>query len=357
MQPVPDPVPEAEMLAVAGAVVVPPKSMRYRQAAGVLAADGTHVEQGATRRLGVTLTVAPEAPDSPRAMLAGRWLWCGVLFDHFGHFLIESQARLWNAANPSLDLDGLLFIPKRPRRGSELLTYQSELVAAWGLDLPVHVALEPTRVETLLVPDQAIGLGELIGATDGLRDTARAQFGASVAPDGPERLYVSRSALPLDQGALLLEPAIEAALAQDGYAVFHPQAHDIATQIARYKAARQIVFSDGSTAHLFAYLARPDQQVAVLPRRDHWSDGPIDHIAAFAGRRPLVLPGPVRNWRPNDPKANRNVGYCVHDLPELGAALAEAGMIETSAAWLNPDPKTLEALIDRTVPLDDFREE
>ena len=352
-----DQVSDAPVDVVPNAIVVPPVAHRYKQAAGVLTAEGAYVEQGATRRLNMTLTVEPKRPDVPLDFISGRWLWGGLLFDHFGHFMVESQSRIWNATCPTLHIDGIAFIPKSPRRGPELMPFQRDTFVAWGIEQSVRIVSAPTSFEALLVPNQGIGLGQLIGATPDMRSAAQKHFARDISAEGPERLYVSRSALPRQQGMMILEPFVEQALAQDGYAVFHPQTHDIRTQIARYKAARQIIFADGSPAHLFAYVARPDQKVAYLPRRKEWSDGPIDHIAAFAGQLPMVLPGPTRIWRAKDRKAFRNVSYSTHDLVALGTELFRAGMIETASAWINPDAETLEAMIGRTVPSGLFVEE
>lgn len=38
-------------------------------------------------------------------------------------------------------------------------------------------------------------------------------------------------------------------------------------QIARYKAARRITSIDGAALHFFAYVARTDQQIAIVMRR------------------------------------------------------------------------------------------
>ncbi|MEM7488277.1 MAG: glycosyltransferase 61 family protein, partial [Pseudomonadota bacterium] len=341
---------------ISDAVVVPPVEARFKQRTGVLTAEGAYVPLAETRRHGATLTLAPPMPDELRARLSGTWLWGGTLYDHFGHFLIESQARLWQIHACGIPCQGIVFVPKRPRRTGGARHFQADVLAAWGIDAEVQLATRPTSVERLIVTPQGIGLGARIAGTPEMRRTAWDHFGIGIAPDGPDRLYVSRSRLAPEHGAILLEPEIEAALAVDGYTAFHPQDHDIPTQIARYKAARQIIICDGSPAHLFAYLARPSQQVGYLPRRRIWHDGPVDHIAAFARRRPRLLPMPAREWLPRVPKTFRNVFYSMHDMAELGAALAAAEMIETLSAWADPDPERVERRIAEIVPAAHFAE-
>lgn len=356
MQPSPDAPNDAPPAEVAGAVVVPPVRRRYKQAAGVLTADGDYVEAGATHRAHATLTTRPDMPPDVAATLPGRWLWGGLLFDHFGHFLVESSARYWRWLVDEGRLDGIVFVPKSVRRGPELTGWQRDVLDAWGIDAPVHVARAPVRVERLVVPEQAICILRNTGGTPLMRDTARRHFGASIAPEGPRRLYVSRAGLPAAYGTLLSEPAIEAALMQDGYEVMHPQEHSVPEQIARYKAAERIVFADGSAAHLFAYLARPGQRMAYLPRRDRHHAEPFDHVEGFGGAETHFLPAPSRLWLPIDRKRFRAISHCAHDLPALGAALEAAGMIETPGAWRAPHPRTLEGLVERMVPSEHFAE-
>ncbi|MFC3119099.1 glycosyltransferase 61 family protein [Jhaorihella thermophila] len=105
------------------------------------------------------------------------------------------------------------------------------------------------------------------------RTAIHERFAREVEPDGPERLYVSRSALGLGKG-LLGEELLESLLEREGYEIFHPQKHPMQTQIARYKAARQIVAADGSALHLYAMVGRADQRVAMISRRESGGQEP-----------------------------------------------------------------------------------
>ena len=336
-------------------MVIPPDRPRFKQKTGVITGTGEYVSLAETRRHGATLTQPPEVNTAAAAILPGTWLWAGSLYDHFGHFLIESCARLWRWSQLEQSADGILFVPKFPNRMPGLRPFQQAIIDAWGMKGRVQVITEAATVEHLLVGEQSIGLGDRIAATEEMRRTAKTVFGREVQAEGPERLYISRSKLPVETGALLAEPEIEAALKENGYEIFHPQDHDINTQIARYKAARYIVVADGSPGHLIAYCATAAQRIAYLPRRAQWLDGPIDHIAAFHGERPTVLPAPTREWLPKNPKAFRNVSYCWHDLPAIGAALSSAGF-GSSGTWSNPDERTIGERINGSVLTAEFSE-
>ncbi len=112
-----------------------------------------------------------------------------------------------------------------------------------------------------------------------------------------ERIYVSRSGLGLHHGQYLQETTLEAALARQGYRIFHPEAHPIRDQIATYAAARQLIFADGSAAHLWSLHARPGQAAAVILRRppDRYF---LRWFHAFATVRPVFIDHGIADfWR------------------------------------------------------------
>ena len=77
---------------------------------------------------------------------------------------------------------------------------------------------------------------------------------------GPSKLYVSRSGLLGTPGQVVFEHQLEKALQAEGYSVFHPQDHDLETQVATYRAADVILGVEGSAFHLVAYAAKPPAQ-------------------------------------------------------------------------------------------------
>ncbi|MDW4497490.1 FkbM family methyltransferase [Sulfitobacter sp. D35] len=317
------------------ATVVPPLAPGFVQPAGVLYADGRHCGHAALWRNHRPLTMAPDMPATPSATLDGRWLWGGVLWSNFAHFVAESTSRLWALDAPEADgLDGILFIPKRPRVGAQLTGFHRDWIALMGSELPLKVATEPVRVAKLLVPGQGFGLGRIVAGTDVFRRAMRHRFAADVAPDGPERLYISRSRLGPGRGGLLGEAELETCLAREGYEIFHPQAHDLCTQIARYKAARRIVACDGSALHVCAMVATERQRIAILQRRP---SGATDQIAAhlthFSGRSPLVIDALEQLWRRGGSTRNR-LAIGQPDLPAVRQALIDSGFVSRDVpAW------------------------
>ncbi|MGJ8628394.1 MAG: FkbM family methyltransferase [Sulfitobacter sp.] len=312
------------------AVVVPPTEQNFVQAAGVLRADGSYCSSGALWRNGRALTVKPKMPAEDIETRKGTWLWGGLLWMHFGHFLVESTARLWALDNLDEPIDGILFAPKRPRNGSEVHPFQHEFVSLMGTDAPVVSLDAPTRVERLIVPGQGFGLGSLIEGTQSYRDAIARNFAKDIKPEGPDKIYISRSQLPAGRGNLIGEAELEKHLAKQGYTIFHPEKHDLTSQIATYKAARQIIAAEGSALHLLAMVAQADQQVAIIVRRPSSATVQLQkHLKSFAEIKPLMLNQLTRSWKPTGPAKSR-LWMGELNMPALQKDLATAGFIKAS---------------------------
>lgn len=333
-QPLPEGGWSEEIVTLKEAFVVPPEQSAFVQAAGVLDASGVYCPQGALWRKYRPLTMKPARPKGACDRLSGRWLWGGVLWAHFGHFLVESTARLWALAHLDRPVDGILFIPKRPRVGDALRGFQKDFIGLWAPNLAVRVAAVPGRVEELVVPGQGFGLGKITAGTARFRDAIHNGFARDVAADGPEKLYISRSALGPGKGGLLGEERLEELLQAQGYEIFHPERFDIATQIARYKAAKRVIAADGSALHLFAMVGRPDQPVAMILRRKSGAENLLaTNVAQFCGSTPLVIGALRTEWVKAGKKKSNRLSFGELDHAAIGRALGEAGFIAGDAEW------------------------
>ncbi|MEX0284007.1 MAG: DUF563 domain-containing protein [Paracoccaceae bacterium] len=338
---------------VKGAIVVPPETRLFRQKAGILKPDGQYVGPGALWRKTQEITSYPDMPTEPPAHLPGRWMWGGVLWRHFGHFVVESTGRLWGLSALDLPLQGILFIPKSPKYGDELAGFHKEffdLAGARGVD--VRVLTQPTQVDKLLIPGQGLGIGRIILGTKACRDFYRDDFAKDVKPDGPERLYISRSLIGPNKGALVCEHRLEEWLADQGYEVFHPQHHDLRTQIARYRAARQVIAAEGSAIHMFGLVAREDQQLAIIVRRMSKATKYIeDHVRAFAGIEPLTVNEVRRIWKPEG-RTKPRFARGEPDYPAIQRRLTEAGFLSPSEPWAGLNDDDVLADLSRGKPRD-----
>jgi FkbM family methyltransferase len=322
------------------AIVVPPGEQNFVQEAGVLHGDGRYCATGALWRNGRALTVEPAMPKRDLPLRKGRWLWGGVLWMHFGHFLVESSSRLWALPEFQGQIDGVLFIPKRPRNGSEVADFQKGFIDLLGCDVAVACADAPERVEHLIVPGQGFGLGAMIEGTVGYRTAIQENFAKTITAEGPEKIYISRSNLPAGRGNLVGEGQFETRLEAEGYVIYHPQEHGLESQIATYKAAKQVIAAEGSALHLLAMVAAPATEIAMIVRRPSGATRQLErHLTAFLGKPPLSITHLARSWKPLGP-AKPRLWMGELDMPAVQHDLAAAGFISQSAGiWpsLQPD--------------------
>ncbi|MGR3541707.1 MAG: glycosyltransferase family 61 protein [Hasllibacter sp.] len=280
------------------------------------------------------VTNSPPPPAAAAERLAGRHLYAGQFWVHFGHFLSESTARLW--ADPA-GLDGIVFVPKRPARKLAPLAWQQAFLTLAGLgDLPVRILHEPTEVERLVVPGQGFGLGEIARGTPEMHALARRIAGA-VPQGGGGDLYLSRSGLSGNEGSALCEDALEENLAASGYEIYHPQQHPLPDQIARYRAARRVVSLDGSALHLLGFAGHPGQRVAMIKRRSSSAWGNIARqLEGFCGITPLVVDAVAADWSPQGKGFGDRQSWGQLDFDRLRAALVSGGFIDAAAPWRVP---------------------
>lgn len=348
--------------AVPGAILRPSRPDERRgiaQVYGVFSAEGRPVERAGHLSHSGDLMVPAPCPDAAGLPLRpGRWLFGGIGMHHFGHALIFSTARLWALDHLESPPEGILFLeragtsaaPPRPTRPGTTRHLQAVL-AFLGVDLPVWTVARDERIEELVVPPPGISTDErLFSGTPDHRRFVRRRIEAIPASGAHERVYVSRSRLGAHKGGLLFEDRLEAALAEEGYHIFHPQDHPLEAQIALYRGARRIIGVDGSAMHLVAFAADPRARVAILARRDHFAPALAAQVAAFSGASAVALTSFTRAYAPAsalDAGLEWYQALCPTDFPRLGADLAAAGFLDHRPDWKNPSGTRLQRRLDR----------
>ncbi len=283
-------------------------------------------------------------PDDEIETLKGRYLYGGWLRAHFGHFLLESTARLWALDEYAGQIDGVIFTPFRSGGVGQARKRYAPFLDILTDGTQLTILRRPTRVEHLIVPDPGFGHHDRVLGSPRYRAHTRAAVARAVPAQGPEKLYVSRSALMDKRGGVFGEADIDTLMAANGYSVFHPQQHSLQEQLAQYRAARHLVALDGSALHMAAYALQPGARVGMILRRQAaLLDGLAEQIRLFAGAEVHVFDHLRASWV--DEKAKRvdfrSMGEL--DLNALQQALTETGFILPSPPL---PPQDIPALIN-----------
>ena len=189
-------------------------------------------------------------PPAQRERISGSAIYVGPLFRHFGHFLLESLARVWYAAaQPNLPLAWSIDVfEEEPQYRS----WQAELLALLGVRNPSLFISKATVFDHVFVPEPGYRIQNDFHPQH--RD-----FLAVVAhrPEQGRYTWLSRAKLPQkgNRSAGLLDERLEAA----GWQVVYPETMSISTQVAQLAASERVAGEHGSALHMLLFLKDVDQ--------------------------------------------------------------------------------------------------
>ncbi|MEO6932879.1 MAG: glycosyltransferase 61 family protein [Chitinophagaceae bacterium] len=196
----------------------------------------------------------------------------GLLYEHFGHFLLESLGRLW-AYDRIKHLDPYVFflLAYDPPAYLETKNFAYQVFKGFGIPLTrIIFVKEPTRIKTAIIPSQKYGYGFSLRPSEEFMQFVRRFSYTQTIPAGygnAEKIYVSRSRLAAGSGKAVGECYFEEYLAANGYFIFYPEKHTLYEQLTVYSRASKILFSDGSAVHACILLPDLVAKIAVISRR------------------------------------------------------------------------------------------
>ncbi len=204
--------------------------------------------------------------------IEGLFLYCGILFNNFGHFLLESIGRLW-AYNQFRQSDPYIFfyapwgLPDYKKKDS----YVHQVLKCLNIPLNRLVFFtDIVQLQKVIVPQQKYGFGKCRTP-----DNIFMNFITAFKIPKPlikakrtvDKIYVSRSQLPFNTGRPLCENKFEEYLQANGYVVMYPENHTLYEQLEIYKNAKQIIFCDGGAIYATIFLPHLSATVAIVARR------------------------------------------------------------------------------------------
>jgi len=267
-----------------------PEGFLYRQITQTMQKRSGLLQQNVKCEVPVTQIQLPGDIGETKHILPGPYIYAGLLFPHFGHFLLESLARLWFIKqHPSIPL---LWVAAHKQ--TALNSLQQELFELLNVNNPVHILTEQSEIEELIVPKAGYMLSTLF--TPEQKEALRVCTQAPLKPG--KRVWLSRS--KLKHARILNEPALERVLEAEGWLIYHPEEHSIRDQLHCIHNAEHIAGIIGSAHHLL--LLTPDYQGRVsIFSRGPTVNGDFFNIAETLGLKQTIYFNATADCTPKRP--------------------------------------------------------
>jgi capsular polysaccharide biosynthesis protein len=182
-------------------------------------------------------------------------IYAGHIIDQFGHFILDSTARLWFAKeHPEIPIIWL--------SGNGYKPYQSEILDLLGIkNTPIFVT-EPTQFSNVFLPETGFLQH---GTYPDYFDRFLAKFEPSDIVSG-RKAWVSRSNLPSFRACVLGEDEMEAQLSKIGWSIFHPEMFSVTEQLKFMSSCEVLAGWSGSAFHTLCLLKEVNPKVHIFAR-------------------------------------------------------------------------------------------
>lgn len=218
-----------------------------------------HSRSAETQRVPSMEVIRAYRADTVRRLDEGV-IYGGIIYDGFGHFLMDGFVRLWYAVKHREEKLRIAFLTV----GSfELEDYHHRMLGLLGIGQErVLIVKEPTEFARVIVPKQA--WFTLSGAYD--RELFRLAFDeikSRITPKSEPKLYLSRSTYKSHD--MFGEDYFERFFEGRGYKIIHPDEMSVEEQIAYVSGAEVVACTEGTLSH-HALFARDGARFIHLMR-------------------------------------------------------------------------------------------
>ncbi|MBO4954920.1 MAG: glycosyltransferase family 61 protein [Muribaculaceae bacterium] len=199
--------------------------------------------------------------------IPGRTLYGGYLRSAYGHFLMNTTARLWPVFDEeAAEYDRIVFFSDNMREAEISGNAREFLQLAGVWEKCVVLPGRSYRFEHIDAADPSIMYGryssrELLLPFEKVRAEALRRFGETL-PDTP--VVISRSGWKDSAKTQINIGAIETVFTDNGYEAMSPESTPLGYMVARLNSAREVVSPSGSAAHNILFA--PEKPLVVLER-------------------------------------------------------------------------------------------
>lgn len=229
------------------------------------------------RSYGITFLPAP--PAANYVYNDAEIIFAGFLFPHYGHFLLESLARLWYAKEHQ-ELP-ICFIG----RNQKIFELQQEILHLLGINNTLYIVDQAVIFKKLIVPRPGCVIRQYIYP---FQIKFLGQY-ATHSSSTPAKIFLSRARFS-GNSILSNDEQLETELAKLGYAIIYPEQLPISTQLELLFNAKIILALEGSALHNLLLLKEVQAQVLIIPRPAQEINQNYAMIADAKGFRQCYFP-------------------------------------------------------------------
>ena len=235
----------------------------------------------------------------PSEEVSGTHIYCGPLFPHFAHFILENLSRIWYAKrHPELKIVWTL--------QNNYLPWQKEILEILGIKNQAFFVDSPTRFSSLIVPSSGYAAPGFLAPYH--LDALGVIEPKEVIPG--KKIYISRSRMPSTHGGYTNEAAMEDILEKQGWKIFHPQEHPVKTRFDEISSSEVVLLIDGAAFASFIFFRELHSKIFSMVRLDEGSPF-TDILARKKSFRYTVLRVPKNVQAGTGPQARSELDLTV----------------------------------------------
>lgn len=196
-------------------------------------------------------------------------VYCGYLVDQWGHFLIESVARLWFFLKNDSSVDRYVFFVKENEK-REISGNYREFFILLGIWDKISVINQPTRYKEVVIPE--LGYNRTIYYSEQFKEifskissTANTNHSTSTISTNHLKIFFSRSQLKnINKREFGLE-IIDNYFQKNGYTILYPEKISLSALVTYIKNAQEIAMFSGSVHHNILF-AEDNKKIILIER-------------------------------------------------------------------------------------------
>lgn len=227
---------------------------------GVLDRDGSFVELSANPgRIGGIYPM--EAPESRTETV----VFCGYLYQHWGHFLVESTSRLWYLLKNDSAADKYVFFldENMPRTIGGNFREFLELLGIWD---KCEFITSPVRYQKVIVPEPAyLCMQYWSEEYIAVFDAAARNVVENPAWEKPDKIFFTRSHFAKDSGYEFGMDALDHFFRKNGFSVLAPEKMSLSQMIFTIRNAETVATISGTLPHNMLF-GNSGQKLVILER-------------------------------------------------------------------------------------------